>query len=223
MPLGLMGPSSRHRAPALTPILTEVDDRLDTALACWRMSTEHPKWPYAPTLATLTGIEIQCVKRLTDGLRLLTETPAVTKTTLDIAALVKDVCESTEPERRLVDVHLTCAVDPPVVQARGSDPLFRLGLASCLQGVAALVTEAPERTIHLAVRAERSAVNAVTLSCRARRSASPRRWSRASSTTRISNGQVDTGPLWPSRLRNVLSICTTARWSSCPCRLPAIV
>ena len=155
--------STPSPTPALTPILTEVADRLDTALACWRMSTEHPKWPYAPTLATLTGIEIQCVKRLTDGLRLLTETPAVTKTTLDIAALVKDVCESTEPERRLVDVHLTCAVDPPVVQARGSDPLFRLGLASCLQGVAALVTEAPERTIHLAVRAERSAVNAVTL------------------------------------------------------------
>lgn len=146
------------RVPTLAPVLTEVADGLDAALACWRMSTERPGWSYAPTLSRLTQIEIQRVKRLADGLRLLTETPpmAMSKSSLDLVDLVRQASEDAEQERRLVDVELASSTETPVIRLSGSGSLLRLALEGLLQGLTAQAAEAPEKTLRLAVRAERS-------------------------------------------------------------------
>jgi len=150
--------------PLLASMLTEVADGLDAALACWRMSTERPDWSYAPTLSRLTHIEMQRVKRLADGLRVLTDPVSVTKTSLDLVSLVRDMSERTEQERRLVDVHLASKTETPVIQVRGNEPLLLLALEGALQALTALVAEIPDKTIRLVLRAERS-VATVELSC----------------------------------------------------------
>lgn len=140
--------------PALTPLLTEVSQGLDAALACWRLSAERPTWSYASTLNRLTQVEIQRVKRLADGLRVLAETPPLVRSPIDLPALVSRVRESTEPERRLVDVTLTSAAGSPVIVAHGDERQLELALASWLQGMTALVAASPDPTLHLGVTAE---------------------------------------------------------------------
>lgn len=151
-------PSAPAGAPPLTRALTEVADGLDAALACWNVSSERPNWSYAATLNRLTRVEMQRVKRLAEGLRVLTETPSLIRRPVDLSAMVTRAQECTEPERRLVDVTLTSTTRGPALVAPGDERLLDLAFASWLQGMTALVAVSPDPTFHLGVTAESDAV-----------------------------------------------------------------
>ena len=193
-------PSAVAPAVSLAPVLSEIAAGLSAALSCWRLSVEQPSRSYARTVNELTRAEIQRVAWLVEGLQVLAEPPAVTRTRINLMALVDEVVEATRVERRLVDVTLSASLGQRAVPIRGSEPLLRLALGSWLQALVALVSQTPRCSLWSGLSGQRCISSCLKIRRSSQTCCSP-----TSLIASISTGPGATLPPWRWRRQDASS------------------
>ena len=123
----------------LEPTLAEIADSLNAASSCWRLSTEDRERPYHRTMREVTRVELQRSAWLVEGLRLLTQRPALKKSNRNLGVILEQVFQLTKPQRRLDGVRLLANLSDTSVMISVDERLGVLAYAGMLQATLALV------------------------------------------------------------------------------------
>ncbi len=123
----------------LEPTLAEIADSLNAASSCWRLSSEDAKRPYHRTMREVTRVELQRSAWLVEGLRLLTQRPALKKSNRNLGVILEQVFQLTKPQRRLDGVRLLANLSDTSVMIHVDERLGVLAYAGMLQATLALV------------------------------------------------------------------------------------
>ena len=141
-------------AAALGPTLTEISDSLRAAASCWGMSADGSDRPYGAAVRDIASIELQRATWLVEGLRMLTESTAMTPSRLMLGSLLDRALQLTDSERRLADVTLSLDLSPSAVTFRGDERLLLMAFGGIMQVVVAIARPAAPATIRCSVACE---------------------------------------------------------------------
>lgn len=123
----------------LEPTLAEIADSLNAANSCWRLASEDAERPYHRTMREVTQVELQRSAWLVEGLRLLTQRPALNKSNRNLGVILDQVFQLTKPQRRLDGVRLLANLSDTSVMVQVDERLGVLAYAGMLQATLALV------------------------------------------------------------------------------------
>jgi ParB-like chromosome segregation protein Spo0J len=149
-------PVARHSPRVAIPAgaLAELSEHLEAIGSCLNLFADGDRPLRERVARELIRAESQRAARLSQGLLVLAEDPALARAAVDIPALLQRVVDGLEPERVLsrLDVVVTC--DGQVTPVAGDEPLLSIAFAGALAAMHALVERVPGALISCVVGEE---------------------------------------------------------------------